>query len=127
MKKIISALLIVTVLALSIISFAGCSLFTGIQLDEVKANLENAGYTVNIMTGDEYVETEDAVPAIGASELDKFLYAVKGEEEIYIFFFYTIDNASFNSDFININNLLGGQHNEVIYRGTRQAIKDAGI
>ena len=127
MKKIISALLIVTVLALSVIYFAGCSLFTGIQLDEVKANLENAGYAVTILTGDEYVETEDAVPAIGSSELEKFLYGVKGEEEIYIFFFNSINTASFNSDFIHIKNLLGGQHNEVIYRGTRQAIKDAGI
>ena len=127
MKKTVVFLLIVTILTLSVISFAGCGLFKGIQLDEVKTNLENAGYTVTVMTGDEYVETEDAVPAIGSSELDNYLYAVKGEDEIHIFFFYTIDIASFNSDFIHIKSLLGGQINEVIYRGTRQAIKDAGI
>ena len=127
MKKIISLSLALAVLALSVLFVAGCSLFTGIQLDTVKENLENAGYTVNVMTGDEYVETDDAVLAISAAELNKFLYAVKGEDEIYIFFFTDINTASFNSDFIHIKNLLGGQHNEVIYCGTRQAIKDAGI
>ena len=127
MKKICSLLFAVSFLALSVISFAGCSLFTGIDLEEVKGNLENAGYTVNVMTGDEYVETDDAVLTITSAELEKYLYAVKGEDEIHIFFFINIDTASFNSDFIYINGLLGGQHNEVIYRGTRQAIKDAGI
>ena len=127
MKKIISISLAVIVISLSVLFVAGCSLFTGIKLDEVKTNLENAGYTVNVMTGDEYVETDDAVLAISAAELNKFLYAVKGEDEIYIFFFTDMSTASFNSDFIYINGLLGGQHNEVIYRGTRQAIKDAGI
>ena len=127
MKKIISISLAVIVISLSVLFVAGCSLFTGIQLDTVKENLENAGYTVTVLTGDEYVETDDAVPAISAAELNKFLHAVKGEDEIYIFFFTDINTASFNSDFIIINGMLGGQHNEVIYRGTRQAIKDAGI
>ena len=127
MKKTITISLAVIVLALSLLSVTGCSLFKGINLDEVKTNLKNAGYTVTVMTGDEYVETDDAVPAIASYELEKYLYAVKGEDEIHVFFFDTIDTASFNSDFINFNGMLGGQHNEVIYRGTRQAIKDAGI
>lgn len=127
MKKALSLLLAASFLALIIVSVAGCSLFKGIRLDEVKANLENAGYTVAVMTGDEYVETKDAVPAISAAKLEKYLYAVKGDDEIHIFFFNSINTASFNSDFIHINGLLGGQHNEVICCGTRQAIKDAGI
>lgn len=127
MKKIVYALLIITVLTLTVVSFAGCNLFKGIDLDETKTNLENSGYTVIVLTGDEYVEKEDAVPAIGSYELNNYLYAVKGEEEIHIFFFVSIDAASYESDFINIKNLLGGQNNEVVYRGTRQAIKDAGI
>ena len=127
MKKIISLSLAVIVIALSVLFVAGCSLFTGIKLDTVNTNLKDAGYTVTVLTGDEYVETDDAVLAISAAELNKFLYAVKGEDEIYIFFFTDINTASLNSDFIIINGMLGGQHNEVIYRGTRQAIKDAGI
>ena len=127
MKKTITISLAVIVLALSLLSVTGCSLFKGINLDEVKTNLKNAGYTVTVMTGDEYVETDDAVPVIASYELEKYLYAVKGEDEIHVFFFDTIDTASFNSDFINFNGMLSGQHNEVIYRGTRQAIKDAGI
>lgn len=127
MKKTCSVLLVVTILALSLFFVTGCSLFKGIKLDEVQTNLKNAGYTVTVMTGVEYVETEDAVPAIASYELEKYLYAVKGEDKIHIFFFDTIDTASFNSDFINFSGMLGGQHNEVIYCGTRQAIKDAGI
>ena len=127
MKKIISISLAAAVLALSVLFVAGCSLFTGINLDEVKTNLKNAGYAVTVMTGDEYVETDGAVAAIGAYELEKYLYAVKGEDVIHIFFFVDISTASFNSDFINFDNMLGGQNNEVIYRGTRQAIKDAGL
>lgn len=127
MKKIISISLAVVVLALSVLFVAGCSLFKGINLDEVKTNLKNAGYTVTVLTGNEYVETEDAVSAIASYELENYLYAVKGEDKIHIFFFDSIDTASFNSDFINFSGLLGGQSNEVIYRGTRQAIKDAGI
>ena len=127
MKRICSLLFAVSFLTLSVISFAGCSLFKGIDLEEVKGNLENAGYTVRVMTGDEYVETDDAVPAIASFELERYLYAVKGENEIHIFFFINTDTASFNSDFINFNGMLGGQNNEVIYSGTRQAIKDAGI
>ena len=127
MKKITIALLIAILSAFSAFSFVGCGLFKSIKLDEAKANLENAGYAVTVMTGEEYVETEDAVSAITSSELAEYLYAVKGGDEIRLFFFYTIDDASFNSDFIVFNGQLGGQSNEVLYRGTRQAIKDAGL
>ncbi|MBO4353860.1 MAG: hypothetical protein J5860_02845 [Clostridia bacterium] len=127
MKKALSLLLAVSFLALMIVSVTGCNLFKPIDIDEVKTTLKNAGYTVTVMTGDEYVETDGAVAAIGAYELEKYLYAVKGEDVIHIFFFVDISTASFNSDFINFDNMLGGQNNEVIYRGTRQAIKDAGL
>ena len=127
MKKALSLLLAVSFLALMIVSVTGCNLFKPIDIDEVKTTLKNAGYTVTVMTGDEYVETDGAVAAIGAYELEKYLYAVKGEDVIHIFFFVDINTASFNSDFINFDNMLGGQNNEVIYRGTRQAIKDAGL
>ena len=127
MKKALSLLLAVSFLALMIVSVTGCNLFKPIDIDEVKTTLKNAGYTVTVMTGDEYVETDGAVAAIGAYELEKYLYAVKGEDVIHIFFFVDISTASFNSDFINFDNMLGGHNNEVIYRGTRQAIKDAGL
>ena len=70
MKKICSLLFVFSFLALFVISFAGCSLFKGIDLEEVKGNLENAGYTVSVMTGEEYIDTDDAVPAITSAELE---------------------------------------------------------
>ena len=86
MKKTLSLLLAVSFLTIIIVSVTGCNLFKPIELDEVKTTLKNAGYTVTVMTGDEYVETEDAVGAIGAYELETYLYAVKGEDAIPIFF-----------------------------------------
>lgn len=128
MKKIVSTLLIVTFLvALAAVTLTGCSLFKSISLDDVRGKLEDAGYTVTVMTGDEYVETEDAVSTIMAFELDHYLYAVKGEDVIHLFFFTSTDEASDNLSFISFKGLSQGQHNEVVYAATKQAKADAGI
>ena len=89
MKKTLPLLLAVTILVLSVFSFASCDLFKSIELDETKANLEAAGYTVTVMSGLEYVQRDDAFPTIISSELSDYLYAVKGDEQIKIFFFKT--------------------------------------
>lgn len=128
MKKTAALLLAFTILAISVFSFASCDLFKSIELDETKANLEAAGYTVTVISGEDYVQRDDAVPSIMSSELSDYLYAVKGDEEIHVFFFYSIDDASDNYDFINYNNLRNkGQNNNVVYIGTSQAVKDAKI
>lgn len=128
MKKTTALLLVVAILAISVISFAGCDLFKSIELDETKANLEAAGYTVTVMSGDDYVQREDAVITIMSSELSQYLYAVKGDEKIEIFFFYSIEDASRNYDFINDNSMRSkGQSNNVVYQATSQAAKDAKI
>lgn len=105
----------------------GCGLFKGISLDEVKANLEAAGYEVTVMTASQYVEWEYAIPALTEFDLDKYLYAVKGEEVLHLFVFLSTDDASDNSGFINFNGLKQGQHNETIYAATKQAKADAKI
>lgn len=128
MKKTLPLLLAVTILAISVVSLASCDLFKSIELDEMKANLEAAGYTVTVMSGLEYVQRDDAFPTIMSSELSDYLYAVKGDEEIHVFFFYSTEDASDNYDFINYNNLRNkGQNNNVAYIGTSQAVKDAKI
>ncbi len=128
MKKIISVLWIVTLLtACTALCLAGCSLFKSISVDDAKSNLEAAGYEVTVMTGKEYCATEDANPFIMEFELDHYLYGVKGEDVIHLFFFDSVDHASDNSDHISFSGLKQGQHNKVVYAATKQAKKDAKI
>ena len=128
MKKTL-AIVLLAVLSLSLVAACanGCSFFKSISLDEAKTNLENAGYEVTVMSGSKYVEREDAIPSIMSHELDNYLYAVKGEEEIHIFFFCSVDYASDNVDFMRIGDLYSGQSNEVVYLATKQAKTDAGF
>ena len=128
MKKTLPLLLAVTILVLSVFSFASCDLFKSIELDETKANLEAAGYTVTVISGEDYVQRDDAFPTIISSELSDYLYAVKGDEQIKIFFFYSTDDASDNYDFMQDNDLnRKGQNNNVVYLATSQAAKDAKV
>ena len=129
MKKIIAfGVVLCFVLTLSLLCFSGCFLFKSISIDEVKANLENAGYEVTVMSGEDYIESEEnPYPTLISSELKEYLYAVKGEDEIHLYFFYTTDDASENYDFMNNSKLKSGQINDVVYFATKQAKKDAGI
>ena len=129
MKKTIALLLVVAVLSAVIVaSFAGCNLFKSISLDEVQTNLQEAGYEVTVLTGEQFVEQKgEEYPFIFAHELNNYLYGVKGEEKIEVFFFTTIDNASGNYDTMHSDLPKSGQSNEVVYFATKQAQKDAKI
>ncbi|MBR1747601.1 MAG: hypothetical protein IJ735_05250 [Clostridia bacterium] len=124
MKKSESLLLAITVLTV-ILSFAGCSLFNNTSFDEAKENLKNAGYTVTELTGEEYVETPDALPSVSSATLERYVYAVKNSEEIHIFLFTSIDTASNEYTFMHMEGLLGGQNNQVVYFATKQARTDS--
>ena len=123
MRKIlkISAFLLLLV---SLFTLTSCNL-KGLTLEEAKTNLEEAGYTVTIIDGATYCNSDDNEFLLLETELENYLYASKGDDKIHMFFFYTIDEASSNSSFINFPNLLGGQTNELVYYATRQARKDA--
>ena len=127
MKKTISLLLIATLLlGITVACFSGCDLFHTLTIEEAEANLKEAGYTVTIKDGAEYAESDENTYYLNAAELDKYLYAEKGEDVIYMFFFNSIDLASHNYEFmIAPNKLLGGQSNNLVYFATRQARKDA--
>jgi len=125
MKKTSVILLAVIILTLSVLSFAGCELLSFTSFDEAKANLESAGYTVTELTGEEYVELPDALPSVSSATLERYIYAVKGDDEIHIFLFPTIDIASNESTFMIMSGLFSGQSNEVVYFATRQARADA--
>ena len=128
MKKTITLLLTAAFLLTVVASFSGCKLFKSMTLDEAKANLEGAGYTVTVMTGQEYVDSDENTFGLMAAELENYLYASKGSDEIHLFFFVDVDTASRNYNFmIAPNKLLGGQSNKVVYFATRQARKDAKV
>lgn len=126
MKKIPVAIVLVALIVVIASSFVACNLFKEIKLDEVKTNLKNAHYNVTVQTGAEYCEGENPYN-LTASTLKTYLYASKGDDVIYVFFFTSIDAASFEKDFIMINGMYDGQSNEVVYYATKQARKDAGI
>ena len=106
---------------------SGCNL-KGLNADEAKANLEAAGYTVTVREGEEFVNSGDCqFDTIFSTELEKYLYAVKGEDKIYMYFFYFIETASSNYDFMHMDGLKSGQNNKTVYFGTKQAIKDSKI
>ena len=128
MKKTISLVLLVSLtLTAAVVAFAGCNLFKDIKVDEVKANLEKADYAVTVMTGEEYVQQEDADPFISSSELETYLHGVKGNEVMHLFVFKSVDTASRNSDSMTYAGLLSGQSNKVVYYATQQARSDAGL
>lgn len=126
MKKTGSFLLAaLMLLSLFAVSLSGCGLFNSVTPDEAKANLEAAGYTVTVLSGEEYTELDNPY-FLTAAELETYLYAVKGSDEIHMFFFSSIDLASRNYDFMTApGKLLGGQVNELVYFATKQARKDA--
>ena len=122
MKKTGLLLLVATLLlTVCAVSFMGCRL-SSMSLDEAKSNLKEAGYEVTVMTAQEYVEAGND----DYFGLETYLYAVKGSDKIYMYFFNTVDNASDSSTFITGGSgLYSGQNNELVYLATKQARKDA--
>ena len=105
-----------------------CSSFFGTTPEKVKKNLEEATYTVNVIDGSTYADSdENPFPFLLGSELDTFVYGEKGEDRIYVYFFYFIEDAESNYTFMTMPGLSSGQNNKAVYFGTRQAIKDAQI
>ena len=129
MKRIISSLIAVALLAaIAVATLTACGLFKSITFDEAKENLENAGYEVTVMSGEEFVDWEEnPYPFIMAHELENYLHAVKDDDEIYLYFFASVDQASDNYEFMTDKKLSGGQNNKVVYFATKQAKKDAGV
>ena len=128
-KSIVLILTVVLITAVSVGFFAGCGLFNTVTYDEAVSNLKGAEYTVTEMTSEQFFASDmtNKFPTITEAELERFIYANKGDNEIYLFFFVSVNAASNNYTFISEKNLQGGQSNEIVYLGTKQAIKDAGL
>ena len=123
MRKSVFLLLCLTFVGL----LSGCS-FLGLSVDDAKKNLEEAGYTVKVLEASEYINSDECeFNTLVESELDCYLYAEKGEDKIYMFFFYSTNLAESNYSFMNMNGLRSGMNNKTVYFGTKQAIKDSKI
>lgn len=126
--KLTLKLLLFGVVSFLMIALVGCGLFKSVTKDEAKENLEKAGYEVRVVDGSEFADSEEnPYPSILSSELDYYLEAKKGDDEIHLYFFVDTDIASNNYSFMNDPKLKSGQSNNVVYFGTKQAIKDAGL
>lgn len=103
----------------AILTLTGCR-FTAPSAEEERGWLTEAGYEVtNLQDGDEHSDI-----LIPLTSVEECLYASKESDEIYLIYFWSVDDASFNYSFV-YSNLKMGQINELIYVGTSQAIKDA--
>ena len=65
------------------------------------------------------------LPSVSSSTLERYVHAVKGSDEIHMFLFTTVDVASNEAEFMDMNGLLSGQNNQVVYFATKQARKDS--
>ena len=122
-QRKVSAIIISIILVVCAVSMMGCDFFKSVSADEAKANLQNAGYTIAIeMSGNEFDRNKFNLTS---GELEKYIYAYKGDDKIHIYVFRSIADAENNYSFMIESNLLGGQSNEIVYFATKQARKDA--
>lgn len=91
------------------------------SVEEEKTWLGEAGYSLAITDGN--VDDPDS-PIYTTTGIDTCIHATKDTDEIYLIYFYSIEWAQSEYDFI-YTNLNKGQINQLIYLGTSQAIKDA--
>ena len=127
-SKVLVSVLLVVVVITAILALSACNIFKTVTAEEVENNLRSAYYEVTVKTGKEYVESDENTFNLTESELTKYIYAVNGEEKIYVFVFDTIKEAELNSNFIMIDGMKSsGQNNKILYYGTKQAVKDAGL
>ncbi|MBR4800746.1 MAG: hypothetical protein IK048_03675 [Clostridia bacterium] len=129
-KRIVVFVLVVALIAVVASCLVACNMFKEIKLDEVKANLENAGYEVIVMSGSEYCNSDKNEHNLYETDLNTYLEAHKGGDKIFIFFFTDTSTASRQKEFMfnfDADATYDGQSNEVVYYATKQARKDAGL
>ena len=114
-----------SIAAMSFITLTSCT-FIAPSVDEAKATLEEAGYTVYVNTGDKLDEDNSDSLLYNVIGVDDAVYGAKESDEIYLIYFFSIETASSEGDFITTpDGMRKGQINKLVYIGTPQAIKDA--
>ena len=90
---------------------------------KVKETLEAKDYKVTVLSGDA-LDKEFETSSLSSLELEYYLYAEKGDDKLYLYYFYTNKDAEFEFNFIRHDGLQSGQSNNVLYFGTSQALED---
>ena len=114
-----------TLLTIPAVLLTSCSLFAP-SVETVEKNLRNANYEVTVTSGDD-IDTDDSnTPLFNLMFVSDCVYGEKEKDVIWLIYFYSNDDASDAYDFMHSDYTMG-LINELVYVGTSQAIKDAGI
>lgn len=126
MKQLTYKLMTLLVVLSLFFVLPGCNIF-GVSEDQAKENLVAAGYELEVLDGATYCNSDQNQFNLFETDLVTYIHATKGDDEIYLFYFWSIDDASFNYGFMSMRGLRSGQSNELVYFGTKQAVKDCGL
>ena len=126
-------------LALGAFALTACTI-GNVGPDDAKGKLEGAGYTVSVISAEEYETTPTAEALPGNATLDNYLSASKKEEHNYLFawYFSTMDAAETWNDLYTIElgsiksedeeaKFTTGRSNNVVWVGPNAAAKTAGF
>ncbi len=91
---------------------------------KVKETLEAKDYKVTVLSG-EALDKEFETSSLSSLELEYYLFAEKGDDKLYLYYFYTNKDAEFEFNFLDHDGLQKGQSGNVIYFGTSQALEDS--
>ena len=111
--------------AVPFLTLTSCT-FSAPSPETAAQRLEDKEYTVTVTTGNDVDTSDPDTPLYNLMFVTDCVYGKKDSDEVYLIYFISTDEAEEQSNFIH-SKLKQGQINEMIYVGTSQAIKDAGI
>ena len=110
-------------LAASSLLLCSCHFFAP-SIETENDILVEAGYNTRLVSDSEIMDADENSPLFYITGVSNCLYANKGSDEIYLIYFLSIGEAETNYNYI-YTKLEKGQINELVYCGTKQAVKDA--
>ena len=127
-------------LTLGALALCACSVSFSSNPDGIKSKLEEAGYSVSLISGSDYENTATASIVDGGLSLENFLSASKASEHNYLmaWFFDDIDSANTWSDLNSawLSDIsfgddeakpTSGSSGNAVWYGTKDAAKTAGF
>ncbi|MCR5184814.1 MAG: hypothetical protein K6C32_01875 [Bacilli bacterium] len=112
--------------AIPFMAVTACTFFSSISPETAANNLREKEYEVTVTSGNDVDTSNPDTPLYNLSFVTDCVYGQKDSDEVYLIYFPSTDDAEDQMNFIHTK-LKSGQVNEMIYVGTSQAIKDAGI
>lgn len=135
MKKIISMALVLIMLVCSVATLTACGMPSDYK--DAEANLKDAEYDVDVETTDAAIEFMLGLIGVEDAKANAMVSAEKDKDAITIFYCEDKDTAKaveeklaefveeMAEEFEDYNEIEIGRDGEIVYFGTKQAIKDA--